>query len=282
MPWQCSLKKLCFFAPIKPNSSEFCRCSSAREGDYSRKAIISYIIHWKSCPKHFVLFPHNQKIISSKKLNMGFLSVPNLVPWSIFIVGSSASSLTSFSGSDCSSKPHPPNLPLWVSIVGYLEWWEAGTILFRVVTQQCFSLPKKETPRAQTRLVKIQVACSAGVLSSGQNARERATSRSEEEMGRTNRKSYHFYSPQSSSVIKSKMAATTTLRTRTRFHPLKIRLHCRLKYKWSICTKNDLFTKRMLILSYDPLLSDHSSIRFSETETNFRLSGNSRKNLMSF
>ena len=30
-------------------------------------------------------------------------------------------------------------------------------ILFRVVTQQCFSLPKKETPRAQTRLVKILV-----------------------------------------------------------------------------------------------------------------------------
>ena len=76
-------------------------------------------------------------------------------------------------------------------------------ILFRVVTQQCFSLPKKETPRAQT------------------------------------------------------------------------------KYKWSICTETDLFTKRMLILSYDPLLGDYSSIRFSETETNFRLSGNSRKNLMS-
>ena len=54
------------------------------------------------------------------------------------------------------------------------------------------------------------------------------------------------------------------------------------KYKWSICTENDLFAKRMLILSYDSLLSDYSSIRFSETETNFRLSGNSRKNLMSF
>ena len=72
------------------------------------------------------------------------------------------------------------------------------------------------------------LACSAGVLSlSAQFARESATSRSEEEMGRV-RKSYYFYSPQSSSVIKSKMAATTTLRTRTRFHPPKIRLHCRL------------------------------------------------------
>ena len=45
---------------------------------------------------------------------------------------------------------------------------------------------------------------------------------------RTYRKGYHFYSPQSSTVIKSKMAATTILRTRTRFPPPKIRLHCRL------------------------------------------------------
>ena len=45
---------------------------------------------------------------------------------------------------------------------------------------------------------------------------------------RTYRKGYYFYSPQSSTVIKSKMAATTILRTRTRFRPPKIRLHCRL------------------------------------------------------
>ena len=43
---------------------------------------------------------------------------------------------------------------------------------------------------------------------------------------RTYRKGYYFYSPQSSTVIKSKMAATTT---RTRFRPPKIRLHCRLQ-----------------------------------------------------
>ena len=42
------------------------------------------------------------------------------------------------------------------------------------------------------------------------------------------RKGYYFYSPQFSTVIKSKMAATTILRTRTRFRPPKIRLHCRL------------------------------------------------------
>ena len=45
---------------------------------------------------------------------------------------------------------------------------------------------------------------------------------------RTYRKGYYFYSPQSSTVIKSKMAATTILRTRTRFRPPKIRPHCRL------------------------------------------------------
>ena len=41
---------------------------------------------------------------------------------------------------------------------------------------------------------------------------------------RTHPKGYYFYSPQSSTVIKSKMAATT-IRTRTRFRPAKIRLH---------------------------------------------------------
>ena len=45
---------------------------------------------------------------------------------------------------------------------------------------------------------------------------------------RTYRKGYYFYSPQSSTVIKSKMAATTISRTRTRFRPPKIRLHCTL------------------------------------------------------
>ena len=40
-------------------------------------------------------------------------------------------------------------------------------------------------------------------------------------------KGYYFCSPQSSTVIKSKMAATT-IRTRTMFRPPKIRLHYRL------------------------------------------------------
>ena len=41
-------------------------------------------------------------------------------------------------------------------------------------------------------------------------------------------KDYYFYSPQSSTVIKSKMATTTILQTQTRFRPPKIPLHCRL------------------------------------------------------
>ena len=45
---------------------------------------------------------------------------------------------------------------------------------------------------------------------------------------RTYRKGYYFYSPQSSTVIKSKMATTTILQTQTRFRPPKVRLHCRL------------------------------------------------------
>ena len=52
-------------------------------GDNSRVAIISNIAHWKSCLKYyiilFIIFPLNQKIITPDKLNMGFLSVPNLV-----------------------------------------------------------------------------------------------------------------------------------------------------------------------------------------------------------
>ena len=150
---------------------------------------------------------------------MGFLSVPNLVLWLIFIVGSSASSQISFSRSDCSSKTHPPSLPLWVSIVGYLQWWKAGTII------------------RGRRLIEGRL----------------------------------FFSGSSRNSV--------SLCLKRKHHVPRQDLS---KYKWSICTENDLFTKRMLILSYDPLLSDYSSIRFSETETNFRLSGNSRKNLMSF
>ena len=107
-----------------------------------------------------------------------------------------------------------------------------------------------------------RVACSAGVFFERaicSRKRDVETSRREEEMGRvkrerggggereeksifflpslsplsffrprTYRKGYYFYSPQSPTVMKSKTAATTILRTRPRFRPAKIRLHCRL------------------------------------------------------
>ena len=66
---------------------------------------------------------------------------------------------------------------------------------------------------------------------SAQFARESAMLKLPEERrrwGESNHKGYYFYSPQSSTVIKSKMVATTILRTRTRFCPPTIRLHCRL------------------------------------------------------
>ena len=49
-------------------------------GDYSREATVSNIAHWKSCTKYFALLLSHQflKIITSNKLNMGFLSVPSL------------------------------------------------------------------------------------------------------------------------------------------------------------------------------------------------------------
>ena len=49
-------------------------------GIFKGKAIISNIVHWKSYPVYFV----NQKMITSNKLNMGFLSVPNVFSWSNF------------------------------------------------------------------------------------------------------------------------------------------------------------------------------------------------------
>ena len=62
----------------------------------------------------------------------------------------------------------------------------------------------------------------------GASQRERGPSPLSFFRPRTYRKGYYFYSPQSSTVIKSKMAATTILRTRTRLRSPKIRLHCRL------------------------------------------------------
>ena len=59
------------------------------------------------------------------------------------------------------------------------------------------------------------LACSAGVFFCVPNllAKNRVeTSQREEEIGRVYRKGYYFYSPQSSTVIESKMAATTIIK----------------------------------------------------------------------
>ena len=121
-----------------------------------------------------------------------------------------------------------------------------------------------QMPRSRPVISPLPPACSAGVFFERAiclRKRHVETSRREEEMGRvkgsgareektpyfffspplplplsffrprTYRKGcegYYFYSPQSSTFIKSKMAATTILRTRTMVRPPKIRLHCRL------------------------------------------------------
>ena len=72
------------------------------------------------------------------------------------------------------------------------------------------------------------------------------------------RKGYYFYSPQSSTVIKSKMAATTILRTRTRFRPPKIRLQCRLLSIWTAAT---LFSSLMFACYFSSLLAKYNLIK---------------------
>ena len=133
------------------------------------------------------------------------------------------------------------------------------------------------------------LACSAGVFFERaicSRKRHVETSRREEEMGRVKgsgeeagreksiffllspsplsffrpriyRKGYYFYSHQSSTVIKSKMAATPILPTRTRFRPPKIRLHCRLflfkNHYWQInyLQTSKTFLMRMFVVFFD-------------------------------
>ena len=92
---------------------------------WERRLFHIYIIHcWKSCSKFSSFFPSNHKIIASKKPNMGFLSVPNLVSWLIFIVNILC--IITDQLDQAPLQPHPPDFPLWVSIAGYLQWWEVA------------------------------------------------------------------------------------------------------------------------------------------------------------
>ena len=88
-------------------------------GDYSREAIISDIVHWKSCPKYFVL-PLNKKKNHIKETEHGLFKsskfgslinfhcqYPRRRHWSVLL-------------DQTPLLPHPPDLPLWVSIAGYL------------------------------------------------------------------------------------------------------------------------------------------------------------------
>ena len=78
--------------------------------------------------------------------------------------------------------------------------------------------------------------------------------------GSTYPKGQYFHSPQSSTVIKSKMVATT-IRTRTRFRPPKIRLHCRLHPMLSLFSSNRI----SLSLSFSPWQNHPTSHPFHIT-----------------
>ena len=58
-----------------------------KRGDYSREVIISNIAHWKSCPKYCFIIQLNQKMITSNKLNMSFLSISSLSELQSSLIG---------------------------------------------------------------------------------------------------------------------------------------------------------------------------------------------------
>ena len=69
---------------------------------------------------------------------------------------------------------------------------------------------------------------------------------------RTYRKGYYFYSPQSCTVIKSKMAATATLRTRTKFSPTQ-----NTPALQANCHVTTINTRELGLFEEIPLVSDH-------------------------
>ena len=71
-------------------------------GDYSREAIIFRLFTGSRSQNILFYFPIKSKI-TSKKLNIGFLSVPNSVPWLIFIANILGVVTDSFAGSDFTS-----------------------------------------------------------------------------------------------------------------------------------------------------------------------------------
>ena len=81
----------------------------SREGNYLTEAIILNIVHWKS---YFFIFPRNQQMISSNKLNMHFFSAPDLVPWLPFIVNILSIRAWMVTDGFCHTRLHFTILPL--------------------------------------------------------------------------------------------------------------------------------------------------------------------------
>ena len=97
-------------------------------GDYSREAIISDIVHWKSCPKYFVL-PLNKKNNHIKETEHGLFKSSKFGSLINFLCQHPRRRHWSVLLDQTPLQPHPPDLPLCVSIAGYLWWWE-GERLF--------------------------------------------------------------------------------------------------------------------------------------------------------
>ena len=97
-------------------------------------------------------------------------------------------------------------------------------LLYMKITGSCIFTTVKTESSYLFKIFHFYLACSAGVFSRFGPAN-----------GFAQESAMLLFSPQSSSVIKSKMAATT-IQTWTSFRPPKIRLHCRLKFYPTIPT----------------------------------------------
>ena len=94
---------------------------------------------------------------------------------------------------------------------------------------------KHNQPAVQMFSLSVQFALESTMLKLPKERRRWGESKGAGRGPHTYRNGYYFYSPQSSTVIKSKMTTTRILPTQTRFRPAKIHLHCRLKRSQKLC-----------------------------------------------
>ena len=169
--------------------------------------------------------------------------MPNQEPASPWIFGNSSVRV----GTQGLFRPYfktfvPPFFPTRLTAHGSPRMKNAQSI----VGMQTSNNASQDITRVAWELARRQIACSAGVFFERAiclRKRHVETSRREEEMGRVPKltlsqprlqgfslKKWVGKRPgdEVDTIIKSKMAATTILRTRTTFRPPKIRLHCRL------------------------------------------------------